>query len=66
MYDQGMAMNRFPEQITLSGTEAIMVLATVEQAVWALDAAGRLDDAMDLNDVRVLILDKMTEGWTSG
>lgn len=54
---------RFPESITLSGDEALDLLAAVEEAIWELTVADRIDAAMALTDGRLVLLDKLTEGW---
>lgn len=54
---------RFPESITLSGDEALDLLASVEEAIWQLTDAGRYDAAMALTDGRLVLLDKLTGEW---
>ncbi|HZQ85824.1 MAG TPA: hypothetical protein VFA83_13340 [Acidimicrobiales bacterium] len=54
---------RFPESITLTGDEALGILVALEEAITYLEETDRLGLAVSLTEGRLLLLDKLTEGW---
>lgn len=58
-----MSEHRFPPAISLSRNEALDLVALLEEAADLLAVAGQGDAALELNEQRLRLLDKLTEGW---